>query len=143
MERRKILSEEPYLYAGQTALVALSNGQLQFQVANNFDFLLTRFTYKSISAVANTIATFDLQLLKNEHAIFFDYVPNEAFPGLMVETSTTPDTRYQVGFQNWFRFDKPYKFEGKSNIIVNLRDTSGQANTVRIILAGYKVVYYP
>lgn len=141
-EKRKILSKEPYIYSGQTTLLANSAGQIPFQIASNFNFMLTRFTYKSSVNSANAIATFDLQIMKNDHGIFLDYAPNEAFAGRMVEVSTAPDTIYQVGFQNWFKFDVPYLFEGKSNMIINLRDTSGQANTVRIVLSGYKVIYF-
>lgn len=140
-KRRK--SIEPYFYAGQIVLAANSNGQLTFQVASNFHFFLTRFSYKSTQvAAANTIPTFDIQILKNEHAIMYDYMPAEMFAGAMTDTQPAPDIRYMVGLANWFKMDKPYPFEAKSNIIVNLRDTCGQANTVRIGLAGWKEVYF-
>lgn len=142
-DKKKTFSKEPYIYAGQTTLVANSSGQIPFQIASNFDFMLTRFTYKSSINSANGIPTFDLQIMKNDHGIFLDYAPNEAFAGRMVELSTAPDTVYTVGLANWFKFDVPYPFEGKSNMIINLRDTSGQANTIRIVLSGYKLIRFP
>jgi hypothetical protein len=139
---KKRVKTEPYIYSGQTSLVANSSGQLPFQIASNFDFMLTRFTFKSSVNSANAIPTFDLQILKNDHGIFLDFAPCEAFAGWMVETSTAPDTIYRIGQSNWYKFDKPYPFEGKSNMIVSLRDTSGQANTVRMVLSGYKLIKF-
>lgn len=132
---------QPYIYPGQTTLASGSTGQLQFQVASNFDFIMTGFSYVSSINSVGLIPTFDIQFLKNEHAIFFDYVPNDVFCGRMYETSTTPDTIYSIGLALWFKFDKPYRFEAKSNIIVNLRNTSGAANTIKISIGGYKLVY--
>jgi len=144
MPENKIRKKEPYLYAGQVTLAANSNGQIIFQVASNFNYWMTRFSYKSyVVNSANAITTFDIQILKNEHAIMYDYMPNELFAGMMTEQSTAPDTRYQTGMANWFKFDKPYMFEAKSNIIINLRETAGIANSiVRIGLSGYKDIYF-
>lgn len=133
---------EPYLYGGQVVLAANSNGQITFQVASNFHFWMTRFSYKSTQvAAASTIPYFDIQFLKNETAVFYDYIPADVFPGMMIDLQAAPDVRYPVGLANWFKFDKPKKFEAKSNIIINLRDTCGQANTVRIAIAGWKEIY--
>jgi hypothetical protein len=140
--RNKPLIKEPYIYSGQVTLTANSTGQIIFQIASNFNYFMTRFSYKSSIDSANGIANFDIQFLKNEHQIFYDYVPCEIFSGLMYELSTAPDTRYINGLTNWFKFDVPYKFEAKSNLIINLRDTSGQANTVRMAIAGYKDVWF-
>jgi hypothetical protein len=132
----------PMIYSGQVALAASSSGQLPFTIASNFMFKLCAFTYKTSVNQANIIPTFDIQILKNELALFTDYTPNEFFTGLAVETSTTPDTRYIIGQGEWFKFSVPFLFENSSNIVVNLRDTCGYANTVRIGLAGYKLVYF-
>lgn len=139
---RKILRQEPYMYVGIIALAANANGQISFQISSNFDFFLEKFSYRSTVNVANAIPTFDLQFMKDTIQLMNDLVPNEMFTGLMREISTAPDTRYIMGIAaNWYRFPKPFCFEGKSNLIVNLRDTSGQANTVQIALDGWKNVY--
>ena len=133
---------EPYLYAGQVTAAANSNAQIIFQIASNFNFWMTRFSFKSYCNSANAIPNFDIQILKNEHAVMYDYMPCEMFAGMMTETSTAPDTRYLVGLANWFKFDKPYLFEAKSNLIINLRDTCGQSNVIRIGISGYKDIYF-
>jgi hypothetical protein len=130
----------PHIYPGQTTLVANSAGQIQFQIPGNFRFVLTKFTYRSQVNAANAIPTFDLQILRNEIGIFNDFAPNDVFPGRMVEISTAPDTIYQVGLLDWFKFDVGYVFQPKDNMIISLRDTSGQANIVRIVLAGFKIM---
>lgn len=133
--------KEPMIYSGQTTLVANSAGQIPFQIASNYTFMLCKFTYKSLCNAANAIPTFDFQIQKNEHQLFSDYAPNEAFAGRMVEINAAPDAIYAVGLANWFKMDGQYPFESKSNMIINLRDTSGQANTVRFVLSGYKLVF--
>lgn len=138
---KKILRQEPYLLGGSVVIAANSVTQLILTISSNFDFLATRFSFKSVSSVANTIPTFDLQLLRDTYQIFNDYVPCTMFAGMMINTASTPDTLYNVGLANWYKFDKPYLFEAKSNAILNLRDTSGQSNTVFIALAGYKNIY--
>jgi hypothetical protein len=139
MEKTKI-RKEPHIYTGQTTLVANSAGQIPFQIADNYVFMLEKFTYKSQVNAANAIATFDFQIQKNEHQLFSDYAPNEAFAGRMLEISTAPDTIYVIGLANWFKMSGAYPFESKSNMTILLRDTSGQANTVRFVLSGYKLV---
>jgi hypothetical protein len=131
---------EAYVLTGQTTLAASSNGQIPFQIADNFKFVLTKFSFKSQVNAANAIPTFDFQIMKNERGVFQDFVPNDIFPGRMVEVSTAPDTIYQVGFSEWFKLDMGYPYEPKSNMIVNLRDTSGQINTIRFVLAGFKIL---
>lgn len=129
----------PYLYSGQTTLTANSTGQIIFQVTSDFSFVMESFTYLSSVNNANSIPTFDIQIMDNDKAIFFDFMPNEFFTGLMRELSTAPDTRYVMGIaSNWFRFSKPYIFPARASIIINVRDTSGQANTIRIGLNGYR-----
>jgi len=138
---RKILFKEPFLFSGQVALVANSAGQLIFQIAGNFTFNMTRFSYTVVTATANDIPTFDLQLLRNETTIFSDFIPNSVFAGMMTETNPAPDLRYAVGLANWFKFDCPLVFPAKSTIVWNLRDTSGHATTVRLAIAGFKLVH--
>ena len=139
-QEQKYLFKEPFLYCGQVALVANSAGQIIFQVAANFTFNMTRLSYTSATNSANSTATFDIQLLRNETTIFSDFVPNQVLAGMMLEISPALDLRYPVGLANWFKFDCPLVFPAKSTIVVNLRDTSGQANTVRIAIAGFKHV---
>lgn len=138
---KKILRQEPYLLSGSVTISANSITQLILTISSNFDFLATRFSFKSISATENVIPTFDIQLLRDTYQIFNEYIPNELFAGMMVNTASSPDTRYSVGIANWFKFEKPYLFEAKSNIIFNLRDTSGASNTVYVCVAGYKNIY--
>ena len=131
---------QPFVYVGSTTLTSGSSGQIQFQIASNFDFYMKRFSYISSCNNANSQPTFDIQFLKNEHAIFFDYTPNEVFPGRMVETSTAPHTVYQILTSPWYDFEKSFKFEAKSNILVNVRNTSGTSITAKIVIGGFKNV---
>jgi len=138
---KKILRQEPYILSGSVAVSPNSVTQLIFQISSNFDFLATRFSFKSVSNAANTIPTFDIQLLRDTYQIFNDYIPCTMFAGMMINTAATPNILYNVGLANWFKFEKPYLFENKSSVIWNIRDTSGQTNTIHIALAGYKNIY--
>jgi len=54
----------------------------------------------------------------------------------MVETAAPLTTT--IGLALWEKFDKPYLFPAKSDIIVILYDTSGFANTINFAIKGYK-----
>lgn len=133
--------KEIYIYSDSVTLAASATGQITFQVASTFDFFMTGFSYISSINSANGIPTFDILLQKNELNMFKDYTSCEMFAGVMKEISTAPDTRYVMGLTNWFPVVPAFCFEAKSTIIVNLRDTSGQANTIRFSIKGYKKIY--
>jgi hypothetical protein len=138
---KKILRQEPYILSGSIVVSANSVTQLIFQISSNFDFLATRFSFKSVSNSEYVIPTFDLQLLRDTYQIFNDYIPCTMFAGMMINKFAMPNILYSVGLANWFKFEKPYLFENKSSVIWNVRDTSGATNIIHIALAGYKNIY--
>ena len=77
--------------------------------------------------------------LKTTAPLASDFQANENFNGMMIETSTAPDTRYETGDGDWYRFPIPQMVDRKSTIRVRLRDRSGQSNTIQIALDGIRV----
>jgi hypothetical protein len=133
--------KEPYHFAGNITVAANTINQIVFNIDTGYDFLAKEFTFKSTCNNANSIPTFDIMFLANEKQLSNNFMRNEMFAGVMTELSTAPDTRYVMGLTNWYKFPYPALFRSNGNIIVRLRDTSGQANTIDIVIGGIKMIY--
>lgn len=131
----------PYYYTNSVAVAANSTAPITFNISSNYDFLLYGFSYKSSVNSVNVISTFDIQIRSNDEQILNDFIPNEVFNGVMVETSTAPDTRIDNGDKHFNKFDVPYFFTSNQTMIFDLRDSSGQTNTIQIIAKGIKLSY--
>jgi hypothetical protein len=141
MAEKQKFKTQPYIYSGASQMTAGSTGQIPFQVSSNYHFMCTGFTYRAVtSAAANVQATFDIQILRNDETLFFDFTPSDFFAGVLINSNAAPFVRTVLGLTNWYTFAKPYPFLSKSNILINLRNTCGQVNTVTVGLQGYKVI---
>jgi hypothetical protein len=129
---------KPFYFQGAQALAANGVGQIPFDVPANFAYTCTGFSYFASLNTANAIARFGFNILDGGEGLFNTRLLNDFFPGFMTELSTAPDTRYQVGAAQPHRFPVPYTFAPKSNIVIDLLDLSGIANTVTFCLIGYK-----
>lgn len=115
----------PYLFSSRTTLLASGDGQINFQVDSSYDYMCTGWSYKATGI-------FEIQFMDNERKLMYDYLQCELFNGLYAAVVS--------GDRHWNTF-KPhgYLFKAKSNININLRDTSVAGNTVKIGLDGYRI----
>jgi len=130
---------KPYIYSSDITITALATGQIPFQVNADYDYHCSSFSFIAEVDQANTVPYFSFQLLANDDRIMFDWVRSGMFAHRAIETSTNPDTIYMVGVANWFRFDCPYIFPARSNMIVSLRNDVNTTITIHFALNGKRV----
>lgn len=131
---------KPYIYSADITLAANAIGQIPFVVNADYDFHCSAFSFiAEQNAAANTIPYFSLQILANDDRIMFDWTRARLFAGQMIDTQPAPDLFYPIGLANWFRFDCPYIFPARSNIIINLRNDIAQVNQIHFALNGKRV----
>lgn len=131
--------KRPYLFPGRATLAGNATGQLTFTVESDYTYRLTGFSYRVYSATANDVPYFSFMIRAGSDRLTHDYVPADAFAGMMLETSTAPDTRYPVGLANWFNFDVPYDLRPRTDIIVDLRNDIANQIVVSFIVKGIRV----
>jgi hypothetical protein len=118
------LQVKPFLFQGSATLTAGSTGQISFSVPSSWDFRFTKFTFVATVSIVSVQATFDIQILNQDESLFYDYVPCDAFSGVLQNKTAVPWVRTVTNqLSNWFTFDAPYVFKARSNILVNLRNT--------------------
>jgi hypothetical protein len=141
IDKSKIITRQAYVYSDNVQLAGNGQGRIVFPIDLSFNFICTRFTYMSVVNSVNIIPAFTLQMKSNDKELFQNPLPNQAIMGLGIETSTTPDTLYWFGLgQPVFKFDRPYKFPAKSDIVCLLNNAVAVTNTITITLFGYKEI---
>jgi hypothetical protein len=130
---------KPYIYSADITIAANAIGQIPFVVNADYDFHCSAFSFIAETNNANIIPYFSIQILANDDRIMFDWTRARLFAGQMVELSTAPDTLYPIGLANWFRFDCPYIFPARSNIVINLRNDVAVQNVIHFALNGKRV----
>lgn len=130
---------KPYLYSADLALAGAGAGQIIFQINADFEYHCSSFSWRATSAAANDIPYFSFQILANEDRIMFDWVRSDLFAGMGIELNAAPDVRYPVGLANWFRFDCPYIFSPRSNIVISFRNDIANALNIHFALNGKRV----
>lgn len=130
---------KPYLFSADLAVAGAGTGQIIFQVNADFEYHCSSFSYRALAATVSEIPYFSLQILANDDRIMFNWVRSDIFAGMGIETSATPDIRYPVGLANWFRFDCPYIFPPRSNIVISIRNDIANAINLHFALNGKRV----
>jgi len=128
--------DSSYIYSDTVIVTASSNNRIIFPVDLSFDFIATAFSYKSQVTNAGTRATFNIMIKNNDRQVFQNPVPNELFAGIMFETAAPLTTTIGLGL--WHRFEKPFVFKAKSDIVCIFYNTVAFANTIVFSLQGYK-----
>lgn len=118
-----------YFFASAVTVDASATGQINFQIDSQYDFMATGFSYKSSGI-------FNLQFYDNERKIFYDYIACEVFNGIYTGMPAWGD-RHWNEFPN--RGEPGYLFRAKSNININVQDTSVAENTIKIYIQGYRL----
>jgi hypothetical protein len=131
----------PYKYRETRSLDAGSTTGVTLNVDKTFDYLLSRMTYISTTSITNIIPTFEYRLQLNDKVYSNDLIPNQIIRGVMINTSTTPDTYYYTADCEVFNnLVKPELFPSNSQIIYNLKNTTSATISVTIILDGIRLV---
>ena len=139
-----IRRREAYIYKSTCSLAPAESNSVSLQVSSSWQFVATRISYVAETAVLNAVPQFEVQLLKNDYAIFADYVSNEVLSGMCINKNVSPWVKYQVGQALWFKLDEGFLFEPKENIILNVRETGNvgssgvKSTTIKFYIAGYK-----
>ena len=113
-----------YAFSDTIVLLANGNGTINFLVDASWKFVAMGWTYAATDI-------FSLQILDSDRKIFSNFIPAQAYQGIYATS------RVLFTFNKFH--PKGYMFNPASNIVVNLRDTSGSSNTVQIIIDGYRI----
>jgi hypothetical protein len=130
---------KPYIYSADLAVAGAGAGQITFQVNADYEYLCSSFSFRVDCAVAATIPYFSFQILANDDRIMFDWVRSDMFAGMRITTAGAPNVLYPVGLANWFKFDCPYTFPSRSNIVVSVRNDIANAINLHFALNGKRV----
>jgi len=125
MTQRKF-HRDYYCQTGSVVVAANSSDSIVIQIHDQ-----TRFRLDHIYFVSTGAGEIQLQDGSASKVLSQDYLDIRLFNGFLAAAA--------IGDNRGFQLPQSYTFQPKSQIIINVRDTSGAQNTIKAYLSGCRI----